>query len=59
MNDTLICTLLADGETTATIATDLYLSVETVRWHVKAILRKLGVKTRAEAIACLHELRAS
>jgi two-component system, NarL family, nitrate/nitrite response regulator NarL len=50
--------LLAQGSTTSAIAAELYLSVETVRWHVKAILRKLGVKSRAEAIACLEELRA-
>ena len=37
---------------------ELYLSVETVRWHVKSILRKLGVSSRAEAIACLEELQA-
>ena len=28
-------------------------------WHVKSILRKLRVSSRAEAIACLEELRAS
>ena len=54
-----ILNLLAEGSTTSAIAAELYLSVETVRWHVKAILRKLGVKTRAEAVACLQELRAS
>jgi len=48
----------SSGTTTSAIAAELYLSVETVRWHVKAILRKLGVKSRAEAIACLEELRA-
>jgi DNA-binding NarL/FixJ family response regulator len=54
-----ILNLLAEGSTTSSIASELFLSVETVRWHVKAILRKLGVKTRAEAVACLQELRAS
>ncbi len=32
------------------IAAALYLSVNTVRSHVKAIYRKLGVHTRADAI---------
>ena len=54
-----ILQLLAAGSTTGEIARELYLSVETVRWHVKAILRKLGVQTRAEAIACLLELGAT
>ena len=43
---------------TVGIATELYLSVETVRWHIKSILRKLGVRSRADAIACLEELQA-
>jgi len=54
-----ILNLLAEGFSTSAIAAELYLSVETVRWHVKAILRKLQVKSRAEAIACLEELRAT
>ena len=35
-----------------------HLSVETVRGHIKSILRKLGVRSRADAIACLEELQA-
>ena len=54
-----ILNLLAEGCSTSAIAQELFLSVETVRWHVKAILRKLQVKSRAEAIACLEELRAT
>jgi DNA-binding NarL/FixJ family response regulator len=50
--------MLAGGATTVGIATELYLSVETVRWHIKSILRKLGVRSRADAIACLEELQA-
>ena len=51
-----ILQLLASGASTSEVATTLYLSVETVRWHVKSILRKLGVRSRAEAIACLDEM---
>jgi DNA-binding NarL/FixJ family response regulator len=47
---------IAAGETTGEIADSLYLSPETVRWHVKAILRKLKARTRAEAAAALREV---
>ncbi|MDX6375885.1 MAG: hypothetical protein QOE98_188 [Gaiellaceae bacterium] len=52
-----ILTLLADGKSTVSIASDLVVSVETVRSHVKAVMRKLQVHTRVAAIACLDELR--
>jgi DNA-binding NarL/FixJ family response regulator len=51
--------MIAAGSTTGEIAQSLYLSPETVRWHVKAILRKLGARTRAEAVAVLHEVGAA
>ncbi len=51
-----ILRLIAAGQTTAKIASELYLSPETVRWHVKAILRKLNARTRAEAAAALREI---
>ncbi len=47
---------IAAGETTGEIADRLFLSPETVRWHVKAILRKLKARTRAEAAAVLREV---
>jgi DNA-binding NarL/FixJ family response regulator len=50
-----ILQLLAQGASTADVARRLYLSIETVRWHVKSILRKLGVRSRVEAIAYLEE----
>ena len=49
---------IAAGETTVEIADRLFLSPETVRWHVKAILRKLKARTRAEAAAVLREVMA-
>jgi len=52
-------TLLADGMSTAAIALDLAVSIETVRSHVKAVMRKLQVHTRVAAIACLEEIRES
>jgi len=51
-----ILQLIAAGETTTEIARRLFLSPETVRWHVKAILRKLKARTRAEAAAALREV---
>ena len=53
-----ILKMLAEGASTVGVASDLFLSVETVRWHIKSILRKLGVNSRADAIACLEELQA-
>jgi DNA-binding NarL/FixJ family response regulator len=45
--------LLADGRRTDEVARDLTLSTETVRGHVKSVLRKLGVRTCAAAVALL------
>jgi two-component system nitrate/nitrite response regulator NarL len=42
--------LLREGRTTESISDELGLAVETVRGHVKSILRKLGVHSRREAI---------
>jgi DNA-binding NarL/FixJ family response regulator len=49
--------LLIDGEGTAEIARKLGLALETVRSHVKHVLRKLGVSTRGEAIDIARRLR--
>lgn len=52
-----ILTMLADGSTTGGIALELVISIETVRSHVKAVMRKLDVHTRGAAIARLEDLR--
>ena len=49
--------LLCAGANTEAIAEDLVLSPETVRSHVKNLLRKMGVKSRREAVAAAHRLR--
>ena len=49
--------LLCERKTTDVMAGELFLSPETVRSHIKAIYRKLGVNSRDEAIARAAELR--
>ena len=38
------------------IAEELYVSINTVKTHVKNVIRKLGVGSRAEAVARAREL---
>ena len=49
--------LLCQQRSTDEVAAALSLSPETVRTHIKNILRKLGVSSRAEAVALAAELR--
>jgi DNA-binding NarL/FixJ family response regulator len=49
--------LLCQGASTEGIAEALVLSTETVRSHVKNLLRKLGVSSRGEAVALARRLR--
>jgi NarL family two-component system response regulator LiaR len=49
--------LLKESKTTDEIADELVLSPETVRSHVKNILRKLHVRSRQEAVAVADEMR--
>jgi two-component system, NarL family, response regulator LiaR len=49
--------LLCDQRTTEQIADALVLSQETVRTHVKSILRKLDVRSRAEAVEVANRIR--
>src|SRR4051812_2218158 len=50
--------LLYEGKTTDEIADALVLSRETVRSHVKNILRKLNVTSREEAVEAAQRMRA-
>jgi DNA-binding NarL/FixJ family response regulator len=43
--------LIADGLENQAIATILFVSVETIRTHVKSILRKLASRDRTHAVA--------
>jgi DNA-binding NarL/FixJ family response regulator len=49
--------LLCEQRSTEQIAETLVLSQETVRTHVKSILRKLEVRSRGEAVAVANRLR--
>jgi DNA-binding NarL/FixJ family response regulator len=41
---------LAEGKDNKHISTSLYLSIETVKTHMKSIFRKMGVKSRLDAV---------
>jgi DNA-binding NarL/FixJ family response regulator len=43
--------LLDRGHSTVQIAAELHLSLETVRNHIRHLMRALGVHTRLEAVA--------
>jgi two-component system, NarL family, response regulator LiaR len=49
--------LLKETKSTDQIANELVLSPETIRSHVKNILRKLKVRSRHEAVAVADEMR--
>jgi DNA-binding NarL/FixJ family response regulator len=49
--------LLYDGRTTDEIADTLVLSTETVRSHIKNLMRKLGANSREQAVALAHRMR--
>ena len=46
-----VLTALAEGRSGREIADELFLSQETVKTHVGNVIRKLGVQSRAEAVA--------
>ena len=49
--------LLAEGAGTEDIARTLVLSTETVRSHLKNLYRKLGVRSREEAVEAAGRMR--
>ncbi len=51
--------LLAQTKTTDQIAEQLVLASETVRSHVKNILRKLDARSREEAVAVAQRMRSA
>jgi PAS domain S-box-containing protein len=53
-----VLTMLEHGRSTAQIAGELHLSQETVRNHVRHLLRALGVNSRLEAVAAARRLHS-
>jgi NarL family two-component system response regulator LiaR len=49
--------LMCEGQTTDEMADAFVVSAQTIRWHVKHILHKLGVNSRAEAVAVVRRMR--
>jgi LuxR family transcriptional regulator, regulator of acetate metabolism len=52
-----VLAMLAEGETNASIAHRLVVSEDTVKTHVKHILRKLAVKNRSQAVSRYFRMR--
>jgi two-component system response regulator DesR len=50
MRELEVLTLLASGSSNAEIASQLYVSTETIKTHVAHLLRKLDVPNRAQAV---------
>jgi len=50
--------LLEQGHSTKQIAAELHLSTETVRNHIRRLLRALGVHSRLEAVAAARAVSA-
>lgn len=53
-----VLTLLLQGKSNKGIARELNLSVETVKDHVAAVLRSLGVNSRTQAVLAVSQLQA-
>ncbi len=48
--------LLVEGNTNKQIAQELYVELPTIKWHISNIYKKLGVRTRVQAILRAREL---
>jgi DNA-binding NarL/FixJ family response regulator len=54
-----VLALLLKGQPNKLIARELNLSVETVKDHVAAVLRTLGVSSRTQAVLAVSQMSAS
>ena len=51
-----ILALLATGTSNEQVATAVFLSVNTVKWHIRRILEKLAARNRTEAVFIARKL---
>jgi DNA-binding CsgD family transcriptional regulator len=49
-----VLALIADGRSTGEIAERLWITVETVRTHVRRLLERLDARTRAHAVSIAY-----
>ena len=52
-----VLSAIADGDTNKTIARRLNISLHTVKFHIESVFRKLGARTRTEAVTKASERR--
>ncbi len=52
-----ILRLIVEGRSNRQIAQDLYIELSTVKWHIRQIYSKLGVRSRKQAVARARELK--
>ena len=50
-----VADLVSEGATNQEVAARLFMSPKTVEWNLSRIYRKLGVRSRTELAAHLHE----
>jgi serine/threonine protein kinase len=52
-----ILRLIVEGHANRQIAQDLYIELSTVKWHIRQIYSKLGVRSRKQAVVRARELK--
>ena len=48
-----VAAAVAEGRTNQEVARALFMSVKTVEWNLSRVYRKLGVRSRSEAVALI------
>jgi LuxR family maltose regulon positive regulatory protein len=55
--ETMVLLLIAEGMVNKEIAHRLYITPETVKFHIKNVYRKLGAHNRVQALHCAYQLQ--